>query len=386
MSGGGELQALLEDAVAQGVFPSAQAAVIHRGVTRFSGVAGPGTAQTLFDVSSVTKVLCTTTAFLSLWGEGKLGPASLLSRFFPDAAAAKAGATLEDLLTHRSGLPAFRPYFARVMPAVPELFDAACPASVWAEVRREVVEAVKKTSPLQPLRAGAVYSDVGFMLLGEVLAHVAGAPLDALFSARVAGPAGLTAHFRPPSQRSPLVAPAAPTGTARPREPAPGQEKEWEPFPAHPSRPGEVDDDNAWVMDGVSGHAGLFTTAADLARYGQLVLEELEGAGRFAPAPLWQQAVRKDAATPGSSRALGFDTPVSTPQRPSSAGTLGQGPRGAVGHLGFTGVSLWMDLDRALVVALCTNRTALGRSNLGIRDFRPRFHDGVLRALALEGA
>ncbi len=384
MSAAPELQALLQSGVADGAFPSAQATVLHKGEVRFDGVAGPGTSKTLFDVSSVTKVLCTTATFMALWAEGKLGPEAPLSRFFPEAEAAKAGVTLADLLYHRSGLPAFRPYFARVMPAVPELFADDCPPQVWADVRREVVEAVKKTGLWRPVGSSAVYSDVGFILLGEVLAHVAGAPLDELFLQRVATPAQLSAHFRHPSVRSPLVAPAAPTGTTRPREPGPGQEKEWEPFPTHPTRPGEVDDDNCWVMDGVSGHAGLFATAGDLARFGQWVLEDLQGAGHFAPAPLWLRALRRDTATEGSTRALGFDTPSGTEASPSSAGRfIGNGSRGAVGHLGFTGVSLWVDLDRELVVALCTNRTAFGRANLQIRDFRPRFHDGVIRALAL---
>jgi CubicO group peptidase (beta-lactamase class C family) len=137
-----------------------------------------------------------------------------------------------------------------------------------------------------------------------------------------------------------------------------------------------VDDDNAWAMDGVAGHAGLFSTAQDVAHFGQAVLEELEGAGRLAPPESWQRALTREATVPGSTRALGFDTPSAE----GSSGGRHLSAR-AVGHLGFTGTSLWVDPARALVVALLSNRTLPGRHNLGIRDFRPRFHDCVAALL-----
>jgi CubicO group peptidase (beta-lactamase class C family) len=146
-----------------------------------------------------------------------------------------------------------------------------------------------------------------------------------------------------------------------------------------------VDDDNAWTMDGVAGHAGLFGQAGDVARFGQAVLDEADGAGRLAPRWLWARALARDAETPGSTRALGFDTrrPGDAPAGASTGRYVGGTPPGAVGHLGFTGVSLWIDLGRRLVVALCTNRTAQGRADLRLREFRPRFHDAVVEALDL---
>jgi CubicO group peptidase (beta-lactamase class C family) len=144
--------------------------------------------------------------------------------------------------------------------------------------------------------------------------------------------------------------------------------------PERPTQPCEVDDDNAWCLDGVSGHAGLFGTALDVARFGQAVLE-----GRWTPPTPWA----RDASTPGSTRAFGFDTP--SLEGSSCGGRFGRrGPLGAIGHLGFTGTSLWIDLDRHLVVAFLTNRVALGRANIRIREFRPRVHDAVLDALKLE--
>jgi serine-type D-Ala-D-Ala carboxypeptidase len=377
-----ELTALLEDGVRQGIFPSAQASVIHRGAPVLDASAGGAGRDTLFDLASLTKVICTTPLFLSLWAEGKVGPQTPLSRTFPESPAAKAGVTFEDLLFHRSGFPAFVPYFARAMPAVPELFTPGTAPSVREEVRQAVVDAVGATRLRLRPRQEAVYSDVGFILLGESLARLAGKPLDTLFTERVARPLGLGISFRRLSS-APQFCPAgiAPTGRMRPREPAPGQEKMWPSFPSHASEPGEVDDDNAWVMDGVAGHAGLFGTAADVARFGQALLEELEGASRLAPAPLWRSACTPDKRTPGSTRALGFDTPS---EHGSSAGrSIGKLLPGAVGHTGFTGVSLWIDLARKLVVALCTNRTFLGRGEVRIRDFRPTFHDRVVETIEL---
>jgi CubicO group peptidase (beta-lactamase class C family) len=231
-----------------------------------------------------------------------------------------------------------------------------------------------------------VYSDVGFIVLGEILSVAAGASLDAVVAERVTVPLGLAAHFRRLSGPAPAAAgagPIAPTGATRPREPAPGQDGSWTAIERRPGRPGEVDDDNAWAMDGVAGHAGLFGTAGDVAAFGQAVLDDVAGQARLAAPGLWARALERDAETPGSTRALGFDTHrAGDPTADASAGRwLGQALPGAVGHLGFTGVSLWIDLARAVVVALCTNRTALGRANVRIRGFRPRFHDAVMEAL-----
>ncbi|MHB8879459.1 MAG: serine hydrolase domain-containing protein [Myxococcaceae bacterium] len=375
------LQALLDEASTAGVFPQARAVVLLRGQPVFDAGAGGAGSDTVFDLASVTKVMSSTALFLRLWGEGRLSPDTAVSRYFPDSPAGKAGVTLGDLLSHRSGLPAFAPFFAAALRAFPRLLDEGCPSLLREQARAEVLRQALATPLERPPRSAAVYSDIGFVILGEALAAEAGAPLDEAFHSRVAGPLGLHgARFHRLSARRSGDERAAPTGRTRPREPAPGQEGLWEPSPPHPSPPGEVDDDNAWVMDGVAGHAGLFGTAGTVAAYGQAVLEELRGAGLLAPAALWQLAARKDLKTPGSTRALGFDTP-------SPGGACGRHlggiPPGAVGHLGFTGISLWLDLPRQLVVALCTNRTYNGRAEVRIRDFRPRFHDAVLEELKL---
>ncbi len=360
------LNTLLFEGVTQQVFPLARAVVFHQGQRVYDG--GNASEDTLFDIASLTKVMSTTALTLRLNEQKKLALAARVSDFFPNARLDK-DATLEDLLHHRSGYPPFLCYFEQAMKNHPELFDIDCPVERRELARREVMARVLETPPGYPRGTQAVYSDIGFMVLGEICAQAGGQRLDVLFENEVVHPLGLSAGYRRLSTLQSETRPIAPTGATRPREHAPGQETMWS-LPQRPSREGEVDDDNAWCMDGVSGHAGLFSTAADVARFGQAVLDG------FLKVPYpW----RKDTATPGSTRALGFDTP--SVEGASCGQFIGNQSPGAIGHLGFTGTSLWVDLARKLVVVLLTNRTALGRANVRIREFRSRFHDAVVTAL-----
>ena len=385
------VQALLEGGVQGGVFPAAQASVWHAGreVARAAAAQGVGTAitdTTLFDLASLTKVVCTATCFVAAWAEARIGPSTRVARWIDGSPLARHGASLGDLFSHRSGLGAWSPFFAVVLHTVPELRRPDCPASTRLTVRSEVRDAAAR-SPLEaPPGTRTLYSDIGFLLAGEMLAEASQMPLDALH-AQTAERLGVATHFhRLSTQGQSTLDPCAgrwesipTTGDRRPRPPAPGQENRWESLATEPSRPGEVDDDNAWVLDGVAGHAGLFGTATEVARFGQRILDELGGAGRVAPPALWERAV---TPLPGGTYGLGFDTP--TPGGSSSAGRfLGNADPGAFGHLGYTGTSLWVDRARQLSVALLTNRTALGRDNLRIQQFRPRFHDAIVEALGL---
>jgi CubicO group peptidase (beta-lactamase class C family) len=398
VTGAARLQALLDEGVSTGVFPCAAAVVVQDGRRVFAGSAGGAALRTIFDLASLTKIMATTAVFLALWRDRAVEPETPVGRFVPDTPAGRAGVTVADLLAHRAGLPAFVPLFAPILRAMPELLDPGCPARARASARADAVTRALGVAPTEPPGTRYEYSDVGFVLLDEVLSRVGQRSLEALVVERVARPLGLGMRFHrlsardawAPSTESDAGPPGclavAPTGRARPREPAPGQEGLWEPFAPHPSMPGEVDDDNAWVMDGVAGHAGLFGTAADVAAFGQAVLDDLAGAGRLAPVDHWRAALQRDTRTPGSTCGLGFHTRVpGDPVGGSSAGRLmGTGSPGAVGHIGFTGTSLWIDLARRLVVALCTNRVAgpRGRADVRIREFRPRFHDAVVEVLA----
>lgn len=355
------LDEVLTQGAKDGVFPQARAEVFYEGRRVWSGGNAPEGA--VFDVASLTKVVCTTALCLEL---RLFGP---VRRWLPSAAV---DCDTTDLLFHRSGLPAFQPYFEAEVNTHPELFDEACSVREREAVRFSVLSRVLATPPEAKVGEKAVYSDLGFILLGAALEAASGRALDELFTERIAEPLGLSAGYRRLSRRLPLPEVLVDTNGTRPREPAPGQEGLWQVTP-RPGRRGEVDDDNAWCLDGVSGHAGLFASAHDVATFGQAVL-----AGRFLPPAPWH----RDASTPGSTRALGFDTPGE--DAPSCGPRFGKkGPLGAIGHLGFTGTSLWIDFDRQLVVALLTNRVALGRANVRIREFRPRFHEAVLDALSL---
>ncbi len=377
MNAAESLQALLQQAAAESVYLRARAVVLLEGRTAFDGGVNAD-EDTIFDLASLTKVISTTACFVSLWARNVVAPETKVERFFPDSPLGRAGATLEDLLYHRSGALAWAPLFAPAMQCFPRLFDADCPSMLRDEARRDVLRRALAAPLERPVGAAAVYSDIGFIVLGEILSLAAGLPLDALFVEAVARPLSLSCRYRRLSASPPPLADVAATGTTRPREPAPGQEGLWK-LPSRPSRDGEVDDDNAWAMDGVAGHAGLFGTASDVAAFGHAVLEGFRKGNPLAPSELWQRALGRDERTRGSTRAMGFDTPS---DEGSSAGRFfGRSVPGAVGHLGFTGTSLWIDLASGCVVALLTNRTALGRANAGIQKLRPRFHDAVFERL-----
>jgi CubicO group peptidase (beta-lactamase class C family) len=227
--------------------------------------------------------------------------------------------------------------------------------------------------PLEaPAGTRALYSDVGFIVLGLLLEAAGGAPLAELCEARVARPLGLRSTFfldglEPAAARTHAAGRTfLPTGACPHR---------------HEVNCGAVNDDNAWAMGGVAGHAGLFSTAEEVAAVGQAWLDALSGRPSIIPAEAAAAFARRDP-TPGSDRALGWDTPGAS----SSLGDrLGRGPRGAVGHLGYTGTSLWVDLDAGIVCALLTNHThPSGFSDRErIRAFRRRFHDAVAEALGV---
>ncbi len=377
------LAALLEDGVREGVAPSFAAAVLQRGQPVHLSAAGPYGEAAWFDLASLTKPIATGLCALRLVQLGKVSLEAPVAHYLPRfARAGKSEIEVQDLLDHTSGLPAWRPFFAQVAadPACAPIFRGAGTKDAFRLARELIAAAVDAERPLAPRRTATVYSDVGFFALGRLLEVASGLPLDELFLREVAERLGVRSiGFFDLAAGKPPSVPLVPTGTSRPREPAPGQEAELAAVPRREvgERPGEVDDDNAFACGGVAGHAGLFGTVEAVAALGQAFLEETGGAGKLASAAL---ALRFANPRPGSTRGLAWDRR----EEGGSLGTrLGRGPLGAVGHLGFTGGSLWIDLDRQLVVALLSNRCRLGRGNQKIRAFRPRFHDAVAALLGI---
>ena len=334
----------------------------------------------VFDVASLTKVVCTTTLCALLVDANDLNleapVASLLPAF---AQGGKSEITVQHLLAHASGLAGWRPYFALAMddsiagraflPPAERPHDLAAALERGLElVRHALLSEAAETTPLQR----AVYSDPGFMTLGWVLEAVTHESLDRLFATRIAAPLGLADTFFLPWRTTPSAARVlhqshrfVATENCEHR---------------HEVNCGMVNDDNAWAMGSVAGHAGLFATPGDTARLGQMWLDALLDRPALVSTPTARRFATRDS-TAASTRALGWDTPSAAGS--SLGARLGRGPRGAIGHLGFTGTSLWVDIDHEVVCVLLTNRVHPSRANEAIKQLRPRFHDTVAAALAI---
>jgi serine-type D-Ala-D-Ala carboxypeptidase len=321
--------------------------------------------DTLFDLSSLTKPLATTTAFMLLVRENRICLDDRVTRFFADFGVhGKTHVTFRSVLAHASGLPGWRPYWQEIVRLEKQgrlrfVGSPAAKAFVYEQVHRERPEYETGTR--------SIYSDLGFMLLGEVVELVSGMPLDRFCHERIVRPLGLKSmsffDLGRLRQRQSDAAPA----TIAPTEQCPWRGR---------VLCGEVHDDNAWAMGGVAGHAGLFATAADVDALAGRLHACWRGEDDFVPAAIVREFWRRDPAVAGSSWALGWDTPSATG---SSAGDKLSSH--AVGHLGFTGTSLWIDLERNVRVVLLTNRVHPRRDNDRIRQVRPRVHDAAMEAL-----
>lgn len=371
----------VDEAVARGDFPGAVLRASVAGELVFEHAAGwrslepmraPMHADVTFDLSSLTKPLATTLAAFSLVQEGRLALDHPVARWVPGFESRdRAGVLVHHLLEHSSGLPAHRPFsigVAAIEDAGRPGFATSADARAWVgeQVRREPLEA--------PPGARAVYSDLGFILLGEVVEAVAGDRLDRVCAERVFGPLGIDGLFFVDLDdgRHAPGAPGVVEASALPVEFASTALCPWR----RRVLQGEVDDDNAYAMGGIAGHAGLFGRARDVDLLACAVeragLGELDWLSPAVVARMWTL----DATVPGSTRTAGWDTP--SPQGSSSGSRMS---RRTVGHLGFTGTSLWFDLERRVSVVLLTNRVHPSRENDKLKAFRPIVHDLVLEAL-----
>jgi serine-type D-Ala-D-Ala carboxypeptidase len=299
------------------------------------------TTETIFDIASVTKVVATTSMAMILYERGLLDLEAPVVGVLPEFAsedARRSEVTLRMLLAHSSGLPAYEKLFLR--------------ASTREALLQEAFKVSLKYSP----GTHAEYSDIGFVLLGVALERIAGETLDRFCQREVFGPLGM-AHttFNPPVEWRPRIPPTADDKTFRRR-----------------IIQGEVQDENASVLGGIAAHAGLFSTASEVALFAQCMLSGGDEILRPETIALF---TRREVSPPGTSRALGWDTPSA----PSQSGKYFS-PE-SYGHLGYTGTSLWVDPAHQLSITLLTNRTWPDCSNPAIKQVRPRFHDAVVEAL-----
>ena len=316
-----KLDAEIDQAVRDGLVPGAVLLVGHDGKIVHRKAYGnraliPAreamTLDTIFDIASLTKVVATTPAIMKLFEQGKVRPGDPVTVYLPEFQGGKSEITVRDLMTHFSGL---RPDLD-LQPA-------------WSGYETGIEKALRD-KPTSPPGQRFVYSDINFELLGEIVRRVSGKPLDQFVQEQIFAPLGMKeTTFRPPMNLRGRIAPTEIDATT-----------------GKPFR-GVVHDPTARNMGGVAGHAGLFTTAADLARYAQMWLDK----GRPIFAPDTVAKFTQPASPPGQTavRSLGWDLDS---QYSSPRGTF---PPGSYGHTGFTGTSLWIDPASNTYVILLTN-------------------------------
>ena len=329
----------LDSAIAAGAAPGAVLAVSHHGQwfihgTGRLGLDDPTTpdSATLYDLASLTKVIGLTTAMMIAVDSGVIELDAPIQRYVPAFTGRhKEKVTVRQLLVHASGLPAWRPLYKET-------------------TTRDEALTLADTTPLDTLPGTRYeYSDLGAIVLTQAVEAVFQQRLDSLLAERIFTPLRMTStRFLPPAEWLPRIAPT-----------------ENDPWRGRVLR-GEVHDENAARLGGVSGHAGLFSTAPDLLRFGEWLLKGSPRGDFF----VRQQIPR------GSSRALGWDTPSDG----SSAGSLLDAS--SIGHTGFTGTSIWIDPTRELVIVLLTNRVHPTRDNNRMGPVRRGVADRIVRGLS----
>ena len=352
-----KIQALMEQAVSEGVFPGGIVAWGNRkGLVEEVAVGRirttpppPGpvvTPETLFDLASLTKPLVTGALLLLSASEGRLTLSDLVKWHLPESSGSWVGeATIRELLSHSSGLVAWAPLYERI------------DLSEDSEARKKkLLEEIIALPPAAPKGGKAVYSDFGFMLLGWILENVWKKPLDLLYRERIAGPLGIDG--------ADFLTPASPLEGMIRQGRLFAASTELDPVTGDPLT-GIVHDEHCRVLGGVSGHAGLFGTAKAV----WLLARPWVG-GEFFPRA-WLEVFR--SRQEGLEWALGWDTPT----KGSSSGRL-MTPGASIGHLGYAGTSVWIDYGKDRIVVLLTNRVHPVRTNNRIREFRPILHDAVL--------
>ena len=354
--------ALLEQAVADHAFPGCSFGALAAGPNGLEvvalGAAGRQTyaedspditPDTVYDLASVTKVVATTAMAMLLYDRGNLELDRPVSSILPEfgTSGERGRVTLRHLLAHASGLPGYVRLFESE--SSPDGLMRAC-----------------LTLPLQHSPGEhSEYSDIGFIVLGRALEVLSGEGLDSFCDREIFRRCGMDhSLFVPPPGMKPAIPPTEDDTTFR-----------------HRTIQGEVQDENCFVLGGISGHAGLFGNALDVLRFAAAVLRSTgpsagtsAGKGLFRPETIQLFATRTEMPA-GSSRALGWDTPSSSDGSPSSSGSMFS--KHSIGHLGYAGTSLWIDLEEQVAIVLLTNRTWPSRENQKIRKLRPVFHDAV---------
>jgi CubicO group peptidase (beta-lactamase class C family) len=353
---------VLEKAIADKAFPGATLAVGYKGKVSLHAVGKLSydakspqvNVRTMYDVASLTKVIVTTTLVEKLVEGDFKSPLLLdvpIERYLPEWASGpqpewRHRVTVRHLMTHTSGLPPFKEYWRT--------------SKGKADTLRMIFAEPLESEPGTKM----VYSDLGIILMAEIISRLTGRTLDDLAKEYIFTPLAMNdSMYKPPKKLWPQIAPT-----------------EFDAIFRHRLIQGEVHDENAFAIGGVSGHAGLFSTAPDLAAFCQMLLN----GGVYAHQRILKRATIAQFTVPqqlsGGTRTLGWVVPT-------EGGSSGHyySPH-SFGHTGFTGTSIWIDPDRQLFVVLLTNRVNPTRENHKIAEVRPALHDAVMQALGLATA
>jgi CubicO group peptidase (beta-lactamase class C family) len=371
-----QLQAFFADHLGV-VFPAAQLAVFYQGECVLN-TSWETSEETLFDLASLTK-LFTTSAFLALASEERVALDDPVVNIIPefgeinsigyaqnphteelfvlaeDALDEKVNVTqvtFRHLLTHTSGLAPWRNIFrvAGPIPPPPDESDPTSPQERW----RNALQAICAYPFADRIGGQIHYSDLGLMLLGEAVSRLSSDSLENVIHSRITAPLGLKSIQANPMQHGVNRMNIAPTEDDRRWR----KRRCW----------GEVHDENACSVGGIAGHAGLWGTAYDLARFGKAWLQE---SSMLSVDPQWMQAAKREQVSSGGMR-RGLGWMLKARQNAPCGDLFGDN---SYGHNGYTGTSLWIDPDASLVVACLTNRVYFGRDEQGILNFRPLLHD-----------
>ncbi len=327
----------------------------------------PMTRETVFDLASLTKNIATTTAIMWLVEDGLVALDDPVAKFLPAFAERdKEAVTLRHLLTHSAGLKPWRGYHEPMLEKERKTGERIL---CTAEGREWILDRVLRSARVHEPGEASVYGDLDFIVLGALVEKVSGLPLERFCAERVFEPLGMKETRFLPLGAEWDEAPGMPDLQRRriaATENCPWRKRIlW----------GEVHDPNAFAMGGVAGHAGLFAPADDVMRFAQAFLDAWHGRSDALP-PRWvKEFAQRQRLPENSDWALGWDTPT---QGQSSSGQYFS--EDSVGHLGFTGTSLWIDLQTEAIIVMLTNRAHLiaKRSQFALR---PKVHDLIIEGL-----
>ncbi|HLG20391.1 MAG TPA: serine hydrolase domain-containing protein [Bdellovibrionota bacterium] len=355
---------LLEDGFVKGVYPGAAAGILVEsrppkifvaGTTARGANGASVTAETVFDLASLTKVLCTTSVAARLLDRGEIELDAIVAETLSDLPwhPEFQEVTVRDLLAHQAGFAAWVDFSKKID------LQKAPPGSEAA--RSFILESIASSAPEYSLRGATLYSDLGFILLGEWLERTTGTVLWSLFEREVKKPLGTQGFTASPLRDRVSLSALAAT-----------EDIPWRNGVVQ----GNVHDNNAYLLGGFAGHAGLFGTVRDCMGVGATWRDACLADKPYLSKKTARLFSSRQITPKGDSRALGWDIPA---EKGSSAGTRVSDQ--AIGHLGYTGTSIWIDIERRAVVALLTNRIHPDAKNEKIKLFRPQFHDLIWETL-----